>query len=307
MYALAIHGGAGAPPRSEMKPQDEKSLHDGLQKCLQAGEVVLKENGTALDAVTQAVCALEDDPLFNAGRGAVFNSGGKQEMDAAIMSGQDHAAGAVAGILGPKNPVLVARTVMEQTDHVFLIGENALNMAMSAGIAFEKPEYFFTQSRWDTLQETLELRKSGRETDDPARRHGTVGAVALDIHGNLAAATSTGGMTGKAPGRVGDTPCIGAGTYADNATCAVSATGYGEMFIRHTAAAEIAARMRYAKEDIQTAADWVVMECLAPCGGSGGVIAVDGAGHITMPFNCDGMYRASVRMGETPVVAIYGI
>lgn len=305
MYALALHGGAGVPSRSEMTSDAEQVFLTGLGKCLAVGEAVLKDKGTALEAVTQTVCALEDDPLFNAGRGAVFTSKGKQEMDAAIMSGQDRSAGAVAGIFGPINPIRVARAVMERTDHVFLIGQNALRIAKAAGVPFGQPEYFFTQNRWNALQETLKLRKSGQESDDPALRHGTVGAVALDVHGNLAAATSTGGMTGKAPGRVGDTPCIGAGTYADNATCAVSATGHGEVFIRRSAAAEIAARMRYAHEDVHTASDHVVLQDLADHGGSGGLIAIDRTGQIAMPFNCNGMHRASVRMGETPFVAIY--
>lgn len=305
MYTLAIHGGAGVPPRSAMTPQTENSLLTGLRQCLEAGEAVLKKSGSALEAVTQAVCALEDDPLFNAGRGAVFNARGKQEMDAAIMTGHDRNAGAVAGIFGPRNPIRAARAVMERTDHVFLIGENAGRVAKSAGVPIEQSEYFFTQNRWNALQDTLKMRRSGRDTNDPARRHGTVGAVALDVHGNLAAATSTGGMTGKAPGRVGDTPCIGAGTFADNKTCAVSATGHGEAFIRHMAAAEIAARIKYAGEDIQTAADQVVMQDLAYNDGSGGVIVVDRNGLVAMPFNCNGMYRASVRMDETPIIAIY--
>ncbi|MDX1743711.1 MAG: isoaspartyl peptidase/L-asparaginase, partial [Ruegeria sp.] len=199
----------------------------------------------------------------------------------------------------------VARAVMEKTDHVFLIGSNALRLAESAGVPFQEREYFFTQKRWDMLQETLHLRERGQESEDPARRHGTVGAVALDIHGNLAAATSTGGMTAKAPGRVGDTPCIGAGTFADNETCAVSATGYGEVFLQRCAAHEIASRMKYAQEDIGTAANWVVLTDLAEHGGSGGVIAVDRLGNIAMPFNCNGMYRGAVRKGEKPIAQVY--
>lgn len=305
-YALAIHGGAGTILKSAMTPEKEAAYHAALARALEAGEAVLREGGTALDAVTAAVCALEDEPLFNAGRGAVFTSEGKQEMDACIMDGRDRAAGAVAGIFGPKNPIRAARAVMERTPHVCLIGPMALQVARDAGLPFEAEAYFFTQSRWDALQDTLAMRARGEESDDPARRHGTVGAVARDRDGNLAAATSTGGMTAKLPGRVGDTPIPGAGCFADNATCAVSGTGHGEVFIRYTAAAEIAARMRHANETLEQAARHVVMEDLGRNDGSGGVIAVDRDGNLTLPFNCEGMYRASVREGVAPETAIYG-
>lgn len=305
MYALAIHGGAGVPPKDKMSSDTEAALLVALRKCIDAGEAVLRDNGTALDAVTQAVCALENDPHFNAGRGAVFNSDGKHEMDAAVMLGQDRNAGAVAGIMGPRNPILAARAVMEQTNQVMMIGPNALNVARAADIPFAEPDYFFTQKRWDMLQETLRLRQVGAETDDPARRHGTVGAVALDVHGNLAAATSTGGITAKAPGRVGDTPCIGAGTFADNETCAVSCTGYGEIFLRRNTAYEIASRMRHADQNLEEAAQGVVQTDLAKHGGSGGVIALDRDGNVAMPFNCNGMYRGQVRKGEQAKVAVY--
>ncbi|SFP98919.1 isoaspartyl peptidase/L-asparaginase family protein [Tranquillimonas alkanivorans] len=304
-YSLAIHGGAGTILKSTMTPEKEAAYHAGLRRALDAGEAVLRDGGAALDAVTAAVCALEDEPLFNAGRGAVYTSEGKQEMDAAMMDGRDRRAGAVAGIFGPRNPVRAARAVMERTEHVCLVGPNALAVARDAGLPFEDADYFFTQARWDTLQETLRMREAGEVDDDPARKHGTVGAVARDFRGNLAAATSTGGMTAKAPGRVGDTPVIGAGTYADNATCAVSGTGHGEIFIRWTAGAEIAARMRYASETLEAAARHVVMNDLAPNDGSGGVIAVDAEGNIALPFNCEGMYRGFVRAGETPVTKIY--
>ena len=272
MYALAIHGGAGVPPKDKMSSDTEAALLVALRKYIDAGEAVLRDNGTALDAVTQAVCALENDPHFNAERGAVFNSDGKHEMDAALMLGQDRNAGAMAGIMGPRNPILAARAVMEQTNQVMMIGPNALNVARATDIPFAEPDYFFTLKRWDMLQETLRLRQVGAETDDPARRHGTVGAVALDIHGNLAAATSTGGMTAKAPGRVGGTPCIGAGTFADNETCAVSCTGYDEIFLRRNTAYEIASRMRHADQNLEEAAQgvgqaWRQWRC--NCAGSG--------------------------------------
>ena len=304
-YSLAIHGGAGTLLKENMTPEKEAAYHDALSRALEAGEAILREGGSAMDAVEAAVCALEDEPLFNAGRGAVYTSEGAQEMDAAVMDGRDRRAGSVAGVFGPKNPVKLARAVMERTEHVTLIGPNALEIARQAGLEFGDRDYFFTQSRWDALQETLAMRARGEVSDDPAVRHGTVGAVARDVAGNIAAATSTGGMTAKAPGRVGDTPMIGAGTFADNATCAVSATGHGEVFIRWNAAGEIAARMRHAGEDLATAADHVVLQDLAPNDGSGGVIAVDGAGNIAMPFNSQGMYRGSVRQGSAPETNIY--
>lgn len=304
-YALAIHGGAGTILKSKITPQLERAYHAGLARALEAGEAVLRDGGPALEAVTAAVCDLEDEPLFNAGRGAVFTGDGKQEMDAAVMEGATRRAGAVAGIFGPRNPVRAARGIMERTDHVMLIGENALRIARDAGLPFEDATYFFTQSRWDTLRETLDMRARGEESDDPARRHGTVGAVACDASGQVAAATSTGGMTAKAPGRVGDTPLIGSGTFADNATCAVSATGHGEVFIRWNAAAEISARMRHLGEAVETAAEHVVMQDLAPNNGSGGLIAVDATGRIAMPFNCEGMYRGMVTNGAPQETLIY--
>lgn len=290
-FSLAIHGGAGTILKSRMTPEREAAVHAGLARALRAGEEILRDGGSALDATVAAVCALEDDPLFNAGRGAVFTSDGKQEMDAAVMEGKTRKAGAVAGVFGPRNPVKLARAVMQRTDHVMLIGPEALKVARKEGLAFEDKQYFFTQARWDALQETIKLRKEGRVSDDPARRHGTVGAVARDLHGALAAATSTGGMTAKLPGRVGDTPMIGAGTFADNETCAVSCTGHGEVFIRWNAAAEIAARMRHGGETLRQAADHVVHEVLAPNDGSGGLVAIDRDGKIAMPFNSQGMYR----------------
>lgn len=293
-YALAVHGGAGTILKSRMTPELETAYHAGLARALEAGQAILRDGGAALDAVTAAVCALEDELLFNAGRGAVYTAEGKQEMDAAIMDGSNRQAGAVGGIFGPRNPIRAARAIMERTDHVMLIGDNALRIARDEGLPFEDADYFFTQARWDALQETLEMRAKGEENDDPARRHGTVGAVACDSRGHVAAATSTGGMTAKAPGRVGDTPVIGAGTFADDATCAVSGTGHGEIFTRWTAAAEISARMRHLGETIAQAAEHVVMNDLGPNDGSGGVIAIDATGRIAMPFNCEGMYRGSV-------------
>lgn len=304
-FSLAVHGGAGTIVKTLMTPDLEAAYHAGLRRALEAGHAVLSKDGSALDAVTAAVCVLEDEPLFNAGRGAMFTSDGKQEMDAAIMEGAGRRAGAVGGIFGPRNPIRAARAVMDGTDHVFVIGPNALSIARDADLPFEDAPYFFTQSRWDALQSTLEMRKKGVVDDDPARRHGTVGAVACDAQGTVAAATSTGGMTAKAPGRIGDTPVIGAGTFADNATCAVSATGHSEVFIRFTAAAEIAARMRHVGQSLTEAADHVVNVDLAQNDGSGGLIAVDAKGNITMPFNSEGMYRGSVTQAGAFETLIY--
>jgi beta-aspartyl-peptidase (threonine type) len=303
--ALAVHGGAGTIKRSALTPELEAAHHAGLRTALQAGYTVLMAGGTAVDAATAAVVALEDDPLFNAGRGAVFTAAGAIEMDAAVMDGQDRAAGAVAGMMGPRNPVLAARAVMEHSDSVLLTGAGAIAFCRERGLAMESAEYFHTDRRWDALQRELHRRQTGAaDTRDDADRHGTVGAVARDLAGNLAAATSTGGMTAKRPGRVGDTPVFGAGTWAENGACAVSATGTGEVFIRYGAAHEIAARMRIGGQPLARAAADVVAE-LREQGGDGGVIAVDAAGRIAMPFNSHGMYRGSVDASGILRTSIY--
>jgi beta-aspartyl-peptidase (threonine type) len=304
-FSLAVHGGAGVLHRNQMTPEREADYHAALERVLSAGEAVLDADGSALDAVTQAVCALENEPLFNAGRGAVFTRNEQQEMDAALMDGRNRQAGAVAGIFGPKNPVLAARSVLEHTDHVLMIGEGALAVARTAGLDFEEQDYFFTQERWDALQETLKMEAEGTLDDDPSRRHGTVGAVARDRNGHLAAATSTGGMTAKRSGRVGDSPVIGAGTYADDATCAVSATGDGEAFLRLCAAHEIDARMRLTSVSLERAAEDVIMTELTALNGTGGIIALDRNGAITTPFNCEGMYRGWSVEGDGRKTAIY--
>lgn len=290
-YSIVIHGGAGVPSRDGMTPEREAACHAALDRVLQTGDAVLSANGDALDAVTAAVCALEDEPLFNAGRGAVFTRDGRHEMDAAIMNGRDRSAGAVAGVCGPRNPILLARCVVDRTDHVFMVGDGALAVGREAGLAFEDDAYFVTQERWDSLQETLRMEEAGALDTDASRRHGTVGAVARDRAGNLAAATSTGGMTAKRAGRVGDSPVIGAGTFADNRSCAVSATGDGEAFLRLCVAHEIDARIRLAGASLERAAREVVMSDLATLGGSGGLIAVAHDGSIAMPFKSEGMYR----------------
>lgn len=291
---IAIHGGAGTIRASDMTPELAGARHEGLRRALRAGWAVLTTGGSALDAVTEAVCALEDDSLFNAGRGAVLTDAGTIEMDAAIMNGADRRAGAVAGIRGPRNPVRAARAVMETTPHLLMIGEGALAVARDVGLRFEPAAYFETPNRRAALERELARRASGAsDTRSDADRHGTVGAVARDAAGHLAAATSTGGMTGKRAGRVGDTPIIGAGTFADDATCAVSCTGTGEVFIRFTAAAEIAARIRYGGEALESAASGVVAE-LATHGGDGGLIALSHAGDPVLKFNSQGMYRGSI-------------
>ncbi len=293
-FTLAVHGGAGTIDPASLTPERRAAYRAGLARALTAGHAILADGGAALDAVTAAVCALEDEPLFNAGRGAVYTSAGTQEMDAAIMDGRDRRAGAVAGMFGPKNPIRAARAVMELSEHVLLLGEGALAIARRAGLDFADRDYFFTEARWQALQETLKQRAAGTDDGDPARKHGTVGAVARDRAGHLAAATSTGGMTAKAPGRVGDSPLIGAGTFADDATCAVSCTGHGEVFIRWNAAAEIAARMRHRGEGLAVAAEHVVMADLMPVGGSGGLVAVAADGTVALPFNSAGMYRGVI-------------
>jgi len=306
-YALAVHGGAGTMRRGAMSAARAARYHAGLRRALQAGRDILAAGGGALDAVAAAVVALEDDKLFNAGRGAVFTTAGTQELDAAVMEGRERRAGAVAGILGPKNPVLAARAVMEHSPHVLLIGEGAAALCRKHGIAFAEPGYFRTPSRWRALREMLARRTrglAGEGEDDDERRHGTVGAVARDRRGDLAAATSTGGITGKLPGRVGDSPIIGAGTYADNATCAVSATGDGEFFIRFGVAHEVAARIRHRSESLAQAAGTVIAE-LGRIGGSGGLVAVGRDGAPALPFNCSGMYRGYVEANGVVRTAIY--
>ena len=292
---LAIHGGAGTIRREEMTPDREASYHAGLRRALAAGHRVLSAGGDAIDAVVEAVKVLEDDPLFNAGRGAVFNIDGEQEMDAAVMDGRDRSAGAIAGICGPRHPVLAARAVMERCEPVFLAGPGARAFCREVGLEHCEPEWFVTERRLAALDEERARRRAGRPDErDEESRHGTVGAVACDRNGHLAAATSTGGMTGKASGRVGDAPVIGAGTWADDATCAVSATGHGEVFIRYAAAHEIDARMRWGGQTLEAAARAVVDDVLAPVGGSGGVVAVDNSGRVALPFNSAGMYRGYV-------------
>ncbi len=300
---LAIHGGAGTMPPSSMDDESNRTYRAGLHRALMAGHKVLAAGGPAIEAVTTAVVALEDDPLFNAGFGAVFTRDGRHEMDAAVMDGATLGLGAVAGICGPRNPVLAARAVMEHSPHVLLAGPGALDFLRAHGVTFAEPGYFDTPGRRNALQAMLAAEANFSADLDDADRHGTVGAVALDHFGNLAAATSTGGMTGKLPGRVGDTPLAGAGTWAD-AACALSATGHGESFIRIAAGHELSARIRLAHEDLDAAAN-AVMAALAAVGGTGGFVAIDRSGHVSLPFNTRGMYRGIVGADGMARTGIY--
>ena len=281
---LVIHGGAGVV-KSAITPEREKAVRATLEKALEAGYKVLDKGGTSLDAVQAAISLMEDSGTFNAGKGAVFNHDGKNELDASLMDGATLRAGAVANVHTVRNPILLARAVMEKSPHVMLVGEGAEIFAKSVGMEPVPPSYFYTEMRWKELQEALEEEKAGK--------HGTVGAVALDKAGHLAAGTSTGGITNKRYGRVGDSPIIGAGTYADS-HCAVSATGWGEFYIRATAAHDICARMEYAKTPLADAANTVVMEIVPKLGGDGGVIAIDDKGDIAMPYNTEGMFRGTI-------------
>ena len=304
-FTLAIHGGAGTVARAALSGADAHGYRAGLRAALRAGHRVLAGGGCALDAVTEAVVALEDDPHFNAGLGAVLTEEGRVEMDAAIMDGRDRRAGAVACVSGPRNPILAARTVMERSPHVLLAGEGAERFLRAEGVAFAPATYFLTQRRIEALDRELRRRDSGKpDRRSDADRHGTVGAVACDAAGHLAAATSTGGLTGKQPGRIGDTPVFGAGTWADDATCAVSATGHGESFMRWVVAHEIASRLRHRGECVEVAATAVV-SALAANDGAGGVIAVDAAGRFALPFNSEGMYRGVIEPDGVPRVAIH--
>jgi beta-aspartyl-peptidase (threonine type) len=302
-YALAVHGGAGTISPAQITAELERDLRTGLQRSLEAGDQILRKGGASLDAVTAAVRVLEDDPLFNAGRGAVFTSAGTNEMDAAIMDGRALLAGAVGGVQRVKNPIELARAVMEKSPHVLLAGKGAEDFARKLGLEIVDERYFFTEQRWQALQRVRAAQVETRAFSDQDR-HGTVGAVAVDRAGNLAAATSTGGNTNKWPGRIGDTPVIGAGTYANNETCAVSATGDGEFFMRVVAAHDLSALMEYRGMDLAEAAATVI-EKVGKLGGIGGLIAVDRAGNIALPFNTTGMYRGYLDSEGKNGVEIY--
>jgi beta-aspartyl-peptidase (threonine type) len=289
---IAIHGGAGTLRKADMTASRASLYRKALGEALEAGSAVLQNGGTALDAVTAAVVTMEDSPLFNAGRGAVYNADARHELDAAIMDGKSLRAGAVACVERVRNPVLAARAVMEHSQHVLLAGKGAEAFARRQKLSIVSPAYFHTEDRLAALKRNLK------------HHHGTVGAVALDRDGNLAAATSTGGYTGKLPGRIGDSPLVGAGTYADNRACAVSGTGLGELFIRALVAYDVAARMRYRRESLASAAR-AALANVARLGGDGGLVAVDRRGNVAMPFNSQGMYRACIDRRGRRTIAIY--
>jgi beta-aspartyl-peptidase (threonine type) len=315
---FVIHGGAGVIRRGDLSPEKEKAYRAKLEEAVLAGYKTLQSGKPGLDAVETAIKILEDSPLFNAGKGAVFTADGKNELDAAVMDGKTLNAGAVAGLHHVKNPIVLARAVMEKSEHVMMIGSGAEQFAKEMNIELVEEKYFWTQERWDSLQKIIkeekEKEKAAKEgkkvsgldwRNDRTYKYGTVGAVALDKDGNLSAGTSTGGMTYKKYGRVGDVPIIGAGTYANNETCAVSATGWGEFFIRLGVAKEISSMMEYRALPIQQAADAVIHTKLQNLGGDGGIVSIDKFGNIGISFNSEGMYRAYINSEGKPVVEIY--
>lgn len=318
-YTIAIHGGAGTLVRGNMTPEMEKGYRDSLDLAITSAYGMLESGGTALAAVEEAVVHLENSPLFNAGKGSVFTSEGTHEMDASIMEGSNLKAGAVTTITGIKNPISLAKDVMLHTEHVFLAGEGALKFAKSLDYEILDPSYFHDDLRykqWLSIRDTdnFQLDHSGSTSAAPLStksshikdsKFGTVGAVALDQDGNIAAATSTGGMTNKRFGRVGDSPMIGAGTYANNLTCAVSCTGSGEYFIRGVVAYEVSALMEFKGLSLEEAASEVINNRLLQIGGDGGLIAVDAHGNVTMPFNTEGMYRAMMTSEGKKIISIY--
>jgi L-asparaginase / beta-aspartyl-peptidase len=304
---LVMHGGAGTITRASMTPELEKQYRETLEQALRAGHAVLMKGGASLDAVETSIRILEDSPLFNAGKGAVFTHEGKNELDAAIMNGRTKAAGSVAGVTIIKNPISAARAVMEKSKHVMMTGKGAELFATEKGLEVVDPSYFWTERRWKALQKELMNEAKPRASNDlPAEhKYGTVGAVALDKNGDLAAGTSTGGTTNKRYGRVGDAPIIGAGTYAENESVAVSCTGTGEYFIRWTVAHDIAALVKYKGMTVQQAGDEVIHKKLVPAKGDGGAIVLDGKGNFAMPFNTEGMYRGWIGGDGVPHVLIY--
>lgn len=305
-YAMVIHGGAGTILRKNMTAEKEEAYKAALNEALDIGEGILKSGGSSMDAVVETIKSMENSPLFNAGKGAVFTHEGKNELDASIMRGSDLEAGAVGGVTNIKNPIMAAKGVLEESEHVFMVGEGAESFASSLGIETVPGDYFHTENRWKSLQRILEKEKDmgGEFSELSESKFGTVGAVALDKNGNIVAGTSTGGMTNKRFNRIGDSPVIGAGTYANNKTCGVSCTGHGEFFIRYAVAHDVSAMMDYKGIPLATAADEIVNNKLVEAGGSGGLIALDNKGNIAMPFNTAGMYRGYIT-DKDRYIAIY--
>jgi L-asparaginase / beta-aspartyl-peptidase len=316
-WGIVIHGGAGTIERGSMTPEMERQYHATLEEALRAGHAILDRGGNSLDAVVAAINVMEDSPLFNAGRGAVFTAEGTNELDASIMYGPTRAAGAVAGVTRVKNPINLARLIMERSPHVMLAGAGAERFGADLGVEMVSPDYFHTEARWRSLERAREAERARQPTSDASttddidlwsessRRMGTVGAVALDRQGNIASGTSTGGMTNKRWGRVGDVPIIGAGTYADNACGGVSATGHGEYFIRSVVSYDICAITLYQNVPLRAAAEHVVMNKLVEFGGEGGIVALDRWGNPTMSFNSSGMYRGYMSGDGQVTTAIY--
>ena len=311
-YSLVIHGGAGTILKEDMTPELEDAYIKGLEEALDAGYAVLEQGGSAVNAIKAAVVVLEDNLLFNAGRGSVFTKKGVQEMDAAIMEGKDREAGAIAGVRNVRNPIELAAEVMHNSNHVFLSGKGANDFAIKQGIKLEPDEYFFSQFRYDQWKAmrdsdnySLDHTHQGLEELMKDKKFGTVGAAACDAEGNIAAATSTGGMTNKKYGRIGDSPMIGAGTYANNATCAISCTGHGEPFIKAVASYDVSAHMEYKNMSLQEAMHEVVHKKLIELDGEGGMIGVDKKGNVEMMFNSAGMYRAMQKSTGERVIGIY--
>ncbi|MBA3704515.1 MAG: isoaspartyl peptidase/L-asparaginase [Bacteroidetes bacterium] len=309
-FAIAIHGGAGTILRSAMSIKKEGDYKKGLEEAINAGTEILSAGGHSVDAVEAAIKIMEDNPLFNAGKGSVFTHDGKNEMDACIMNGKNLKAGAVAAVRNIKNPISLARGVMEKSVHVFLASTGAMEFAKKLNMDYTPDEYFFVQQRYDQYLKAKESDVIITDHDatfleNKEKKYGTVGAVCLDIYGNIAAGTSTGGMTNKRLGRIGDSPMIGAGTYANNNTCAVSCTGHGEFFILSVVAYDISCLIEYKGLSLQEASDFVIYKKLVEIGGSGGLIAVDAKGNIAMPFNSFGMYRAMKKSDEELYIGIY--
>lgn len=300
-FALVIHGGAGTIDKSFMTEELEKAYHQSLLEALNIGEKILMDGGKSIDAVVEVIKYLEDSPLFNAGKGAVFTHNGTNELDASIMTGHDQKAGAIAGVKTVKNPITAARTVMEKSEHVLLVGTGAEEFSALNGLEIVDPTYFYTDKSWNSLQKILleDKQKSQLSKDElDNKKHGTVGCVALDKFGNITSGTSTGGMTNKKFNRVGDAPIIGAGTYADNLSCGISCTGHGEYFIRYTVARDVAAMIEYKGVSLEEAAEYVVNKKLVEKGGAGGLIGLDTKGNIVMKFNTSGMYRGYCKPGD---------
>lgn len=306
-FTIAVHGGAGTISKKSMTPEKEAAYLKALNDAIAAGYSMLEKNGDALNAVKAAVIELENDILFNAGRGSVFTNTGSHEMDASIMCGKDLSAGAVAAVKNIRNPIELAYTVMKKSEHVFLIGQGAEEFAKQNGIAFEPDEYFFSEFRYKQLLKTKKTNETALDhsVDPDDKKFGTVGAVACDANGNVAAATSTGGMTNKQFGRVGDSPIIGIGTYANNKTCAISCTGHGEPFIKAVAAYDVSCLMEYKGYSLEEAMHIVVMDKLMKIDGEGGMIGVDAKGDAALIFNCEGMYRGVKCSEGRSEVAIY--